>query len=284
VGMHISRYDAKWVLCLRFSHSVLHARVVLQVISTDLDYNGLVVPMVGINVEDNDCSALVIRGNAELSAPCSNGNAFGSTCNLKCWEGFAGAPNTSTVSCSATSRVFEGSMPNCTQCAPGWWSPRKGICLPCSKAECPVGQYRGECEANADSQCVLCSTRPAFSRYTTAGIPYNKDTCGWECQEGYKVGTVNTTYRDGAESIVRNTTVCVQIPGDIYVPPPPPDTDGDGIYDIIEGQDIDTDLDGIPDYLDLDSDNDGIPDAIEQCATLPVPIFGVPLLLQVVSV
>jgi len=40
------------------------------------------------------------------------------------------------------------------------------------------------------------------------------------------------------------------------------DTDGDGIPDFIEG-DIDTDGDGIPNYLDLDSDGDGFSDESE---------------------
>src|ERR1044071_851423 len=40
------------------------------------------------------------------------------------------------------------------------------------------------------------------------------------------------------------------------------DADGDGISDVDEGRDqnIDTDGDGTPDYLDDDSDGDGIPD------------------------
>jgi Bacterial TSP3 repeat len=40
------------------------------------------------------------------------------------------------------------------------------------------------------------------------------------------------------------------------------DSDGDTIADVDEGKDqaLDTDGDGMPDYLDLDSDNDGIPD------------------------
>ncbi len=44
------------------------------------------------------------------------------------------------------------------------------------------------------------------------------------------------------------------------------DADGDGICDDQEGRQegVDTDRDGIPDYLDLDSDDDGIPDAIER--------------------
>ncbi len=43
------------------------------------------------------------------------------------------------------------------------------------------------------------------------------------------------------------------------------DTDRDGNSDIDEGvlAAVDTDTDGIPDYLDLDSDNDGVPDALE---------------------
>jgi len=46
---------------------------------------------------------------------------------------------------------------------------------------------------------------------------------------------------------------------------PTDDTDGDGIADMDEGraEDLDTDRDGILDYLDDDSDGDGIPDAIE---------------------
>jgi ELWxxDGT repeat protein len=43
---------------------------------------------------------------------------------------------------------------------------------------------------------------------------------------------------------------------------PLPDSDGDGILDLIEGS-IDSDGDGIPDFLDTDSDGDGIPDGVE---------------------
>ncbi len=41
------------------------------------------------------------------------------------------------------------------------------------------------------------------------------------------------------------------------------DSDGDGVYDQLGTAPVDTDNDGIADYLDLDSDNDGIPDAVE---------------------
>src|SRR5690606_23373616 len=50
-----------------------------------------------------------------------------------------------------------------------------------------------------------------------------------------------------------------------------PDADGDGIADVWEGRadNVDTDNDGTPDYLDDDSDGDGIPDSIEgNCSPL----------------
>jgi gliding motility-associated-like protein/uncharacterized repeat protein (TIGR01451 family) len=55
------------------------------------------------------------------------------------------------------------------------------------------------------------------------------------------------------------------------------DSDNDGIPDSVEkGADganpVDTDGDGIPDYLDLDSDNDGIPDSVEKGADGANPV------------
>ncbi|MBA6417410.1 choice-of-anchor L domain-containing protein [Colwellia sp. 6M3] len=45
-----------------------------------------------------------------------------------------------------------------------------------------------------------------------------------------------------------------------------PDSDNDGLPDTLEGNN-DTDMDGIPDYLDSDSDGDGIDDSVESGAT-----------------
>jgi len=54
-----------------------------------------------------------------------------------------------------------------------------------------------------------------------------------------------------------------------------PDADGDGIGDVWEGRadNVDTDNDGTPDYLDDDSDGDGVPDSIEG---YPAPSTGEP--------
>jgi len=47
------------------------------------------------------------------------------------------------------------------------------------------------------------------------------------------------------------------------------DADRDAIPDVVEGGDVDTDGDGMPDYLDTDSDGDGIPDWMEAGCTAP---------------
>ena len=45
------------------------------------------------------------------------------------------------------------------------------------------------------------------------------------------------------------------------------DADGDGVLDALGNTPVDTDGDGIADFLDLDSDDDGIPDAVESQTT-----------------
>ena len=45
------------------------------------------------------------------------------------------------------------------------------------------------------------------------------------------------------------------------------DSDGDGAYDTLGNTPVDSDGDGVADYLDLDSDNDGIPDTVEAQTT-----------------
>ncbi len=58
------------------------------------------------------------------------------------------------------------------------------------------------------------------------------------------------------------------------------DSDNDGIPDAVEGI-VDTDGDGVPNFRDLDSDNDGIPDAIE--GTVDTDGDGIPNYLDVDS-
>ena len=53
------------------------------------------------------------------------------------------------------------------------------------------------------------------------------------------------------------------VTGTIYITIVPVDTDGDGIPDYIESLTADSDNDGTPNYMETDSDDDGIPDAVE---------------------
>jgi len=48
------------------------------------------------------------------------------------------------------------------------------------------------------------------------------------------------------------------------------DSDGDGISDVLEGTVLDTDSDGVANYLDIDSDNDGLLDGLE-CPGTAIP-------------
>jgi hypothetical protein len=59
-------------------------------------------------------------------------------------------------------------------------------CVTCTTSSCPVGQYRVPCTRYSDATCVPCTnTKPANSIYTTAGVPYNANTCAWACAAGY---------------------------------------------------------------------------------------------------
>ncbi len=70
---------------------------------------------------------------------------------------------------------------------------------------------------------------------------------------------------DGADDAL--VDAAVEPPDETETGPPPGETDGDGdtISDADEGstEGVDTDGDGIEDYLDPDSDDDGIPDDVE---------------------
>lgn len=70
----------------------------------------------------------------------------------------------------------------------------------------------------------------------------------------------------------------IESQGKIFIPLSNTDTNGDGIDEIFgEGvTPVDTDADGIPDYLDLDSDNDGIYDLVESgCSAIDLDGNGI---------
>jgi len=98
----------------------------------------------------------------------------------------------------------------------------------------------------------LCSTTVA------AGIPDNTWTCTATMPISEGIYTFTAEINDGIGNI---RIVSFNVDIDL-------DADNDNIPDVIEGT-VDTDGDGIPNYLDTDSDNDGIPDSAED-TSLPI--------------
>jgi len=92
----------------------------------------------------------------------------------------------------------------------------------------------------------MCSTTVAI------GIPDNTWTCTATTPISEGIYTFTAEIDDGIGNI---RIVSFNVDIDL-------DADNDGIPDVVEGT-VDTDGDGISDYLDADSDNDGIPDSAE---------------------
>ncbi len=116
-----------------------------------------------------------------------------------------------------------------------------------------------------DAVTASCSGVEAGGSVTVPGMSCGTEVAGVVTCTG-TAGDIGSSPDITTMDAVGNTTTS---PGDLVVIP---DTDEDGIPDIIEGPG-DSDGDGTPDAQDTDSDNDGIPDADEE-NSLP-PLSGV---------
>ena len=75
---------------------------------------------------------------------------------------------------------------NCTwQCDAGFWRAGES-CVSCMTSSCAAGEYRGECEAEADAPCLPCNSSqlPKYSHFIVSEGPY---ACAWSCDAGYNV-------------------------------------------------------------------------------------------------
>ncbi|EKX54153.1 hypothetical protein GUITHDRAFT_100400 [Guillardia theta CCMP2712] len=67
-----------------------------------------------------------------------------------------------------------------------------GQCVNCTTAPCPVGHFRTACNETHDGVCTACTnSKPENSVYSSPGIPYDSNACGWTCMSGY--------YKDGSQ-------------------------------------------------------------------------------------
>ena len=97
---------------------------------------------------------------------------------------------------------------NCTwQCDAGFWRSGES-CVSCTTAACGAGQYRGECEAEADAACLQCNSGqlPKYSRFIASA---NASACKWSCdalyhlEHGECVSSISPEILVGAPSLAR---------------------------------------------------------------------------------
>ena len=75
-------------------------------------------------------------------------------------------------------------------------------------AACAAGQYRGECEAEADAACLPCNSGqlPKYSRFIASA---NASACKWSCnvlyhlEDGECVSSISPETLVGAPSLAR---------------------------------------------------------------------------------
>ena len=232
----------------------LHGGVMtFQVSSSDPRFDGMDVAPVTIQIMDDDCPELTAPRNArmvdECTVECDQSGECSLTCTVQCLQGYA--PSAPVVMrCDGESLTWIPAAPNCSSCDQGFYRSNSGLCAACPTAACPIGQFRTECTPTQRSQCTSCTNKPRRAVYTSPGNPATTDNCMWECQQPYE----------------RVNGDCIATADRGFIYDTPPDSDGDGIPDEVETQIIDTDGDGVFDYMDTDSDNDGILDSVEGSA------------------
>ena len=75
---------------------------------------------------------------------------------------------------------------NCSWVCTGPYWRNGSECSPCSVTTCPAGLYRGDCNIEYDAPCIPCTNPiPLNASYSTGGVPFDQDECGWQCNPGF---------------------------------------------------------------------------------------------------
>ena len=142
--------------------------------------------------QEDRTNAASLNGSQPTRPSC--GREVGSSCTIQCGYGLAPLQPV-TISCSATTRTWNATVPICDSCALGYYygDVSKSFCKKCSDGPCHVGYYRGKaCSVTEDSECMPCTGKPADSIYISAGNPDSQDACAWSCRSGFYKETVAT--------------------------------------------------------------------------------------------
>eukprot|EP00961_Rhodomonas_salina_P014111 188937-Rhodomonas_salina.1 len=85
-----------------------------------------------------------------------------------------------------------------------------GVCVPCTATTpCGVGEYRLACTTFGDGICAPCTNAiPGNASYSTSGIPFFENQCGFACDAGFYQDTVVSVVVVTNGSETSNQSVC----------------------------------------------------------------------------
>jgi len=149
----------------------------------DIEYNELPPERVDIAITETSCPILSDQGNYHV-LECDK--TLGGLCHLQCRSGFE-PRSPAVLQCTEKSAgypMWSGKRPSCVDCLPQYY--RNGSdCRPCQKSSCRKGFFRSTCVSPLGAECVACTNPlPANAYYSSAGEPYDIDSCHWECVSG----------------------------------------------------------------------------------------------------
>ena len=149
----------------------------------DNEYNDVPPERVDIAIAETKCPILSDQGNYHV-LDCDR--TLGGLCHLQCRSGFE--PRSPVVlQCAKNSAgypIWSGERPSCVDCLPGYY--RHGSdCRPCETSSCRAGFFRSPCVSPLGATCVACTNPlPENAYYSSAGEPYDTNSCHWECVSG----------------------------------------------------------------------------------------------------
>ena len=151
--------------------------------ASDMEYDAVPPERVDISIAEVHCPILGDQKNHHV-LDCNR--SLGGLCYLQCRSGFEPS-SPAVLQCAEKSAGFpawHGEMPRCVDCLPQHYK-NGSDCSPCQISSCWAGFFRSPCVSQFGAQCVACTNPlPENAYYTSAGEPYNINSCRWACVSG----------------------------------------------------------------------------------------------------